>query len=98
MQVLSSGPVRRLQRVSATIPIGLLLEGEDSRTEHDAYTVDISRRGVRVRTAFALFPGQMVGIVPSGDSGQAMPSRVVWVERSSAWSLAGLEFLDALLA
>ncbi len=95
----SSAHLRRTQRVSATIPISLLLQGKDSKTEHDAYTVDLSRKGVRVRTTFALLPGMMVGIVPTGDFGQAIPTRVVWVQRSGSvsGSLAGLEFLDPLL-
>ena len=97
MQTFPSAPLRRLQRVLGTIPISFLLEGEDSKAEHDAYTVDFSRNGVRVRTTFALFPGERVGIVNWGDSGQAIPSRVVWVERSSVrGSLAGLEFLETL--
>ena len=75
--------------------MSLVVEWEDSKTEHTAYTVDLSRHGARVRTTLVLFPGEMLGIVPWGDSGQAIPSRVVWVERSSiCGSLAGPEFLD----
>ena len=96
MQDSSSGPVRLSQRVSATIPLSLLLVAVDSRTGHDAYTVDISAKGARVRTTFRLMVGQLIGIVPSGDFGQAIRSRVVWVDRSSdVGSLAGLEFLDS---
>jgi hypothetical protein len=98
MQVSSSASVRRLPRISGTIPISLLPKWDDSKTGLDAYTVDFSRIGARVRTTFVLFPGEIVGIVPWGDSGQAIPSRVVWVERSSVGCLAGLEFLDALPA
>ncbi len=98
MQVRSSAPVRRSKRVSATIPISLMLEWEDSNLGHDAYTVDLSRKGARVRTTFVLSPGEIIGIVPWGESGKQIPSRVVWVQRSSvAGSLAGLEFLDPLL-
>jgi hypothetical protein len=97
MQVSSSPSGRRLERVSATIPLSLLLEREDSR--HDAYTVDISPNGARIRSDFVLTRGQMIGIVASGDSGEAIPSRVVWVEQSPAvGSLAGLEFLGPLPA
>ena len=93
MRGFPSAPVPRLPRVSATIPISLLLQGENSKTEHDAYTVDISHKGARIRTVFVLSPGQMIGIVFAGDSGQAILSRVVWVKRSSVvGSLAGLEF------
>jgi len=71
------------------------VEREDSKTEHTAYTVDLSRHGARVRTTLVLFPGEMLGIVPWDDSREAIPSRVVWVERSSLrGSLAGLEFLN----
>ena len=98
MPRLSSDPERRQQRVSATIPISLLLERDESETMHDAWTVDISPTGARVRTAYVLLPGEMVGIIPIGDTGQAIPSRVVWVNRSSVGSLAGLEYLKAAQA
>jgi hypothetical protein len=94
MELSSAVDNRRLERVSATVPISLLLDWGDSETECDAYTVDISRKGARVRSVFILSPGQMVGIAFEGDSVQAIPSRIVWVERSSTGSLAGLEFLD----
>lgn len=99
MEPASSSHIRRSRRVSATIPISLLMEREDSKTEHGATTVDLSRYGVRVRTALALFPGQMVGVVPSRDSGQVIPTRVVWVQQAESGhgSLAGLEFLNPLL-
>ena len=97
MQVFPSTPIRSLQRVSATIPISLLLDSEGSKTGHDAFTVDISRKGARIRTTFVLLPGEMVGIVPFGDSGKTIPSRVVWVEPATLFgSLAGLEFLETL--
>ena len=96
---ISAIPVRGLQRLSATIPISLLLEGEEAKTEHAAYTVDLSNKGVRVRTGAVLFPGEMLGIVAWEDSGQAIPCRVVWVERSSvSGTLAGIEFVDATRA
>jgi len=98
MQDLSSTPVRRLQRVSATIPISLMPEWEHSKTGHEAFTVDLSRTGARVRTTFVLSAGEKLGIVPWGDSGQTIPSRVVWVQRGYGSLLAGLEFLDTSLA
>jgi hypothetical protein len=100
MQPISSVHVRRSRRVSATIPISLLVEREGPKTEHDAYTVDLSREGVRVRTTYVLGLGETVGIIPSGDYGQAIPTRVVWVQRpgSGRGSLAGLEFLNTLPA
>jgi hypothetical protein len=97
MRGFPSVRIARSQRISATIPISLVLQGEDPKTEHDAYTVNISSKGARIRTVFVLSPGQMVGIVLDGDARGAITSRVVWVERSSVvGSLAGLEFLDTL--
>ena len=99
MKVSSAVDNRRLERVSATVSISLLLDRGNYEMEHDGYSVDISRKGARVRSVFVLSPGQMVGIVFEGDSWQAIPSRVVWVERSSVVGChAGLEFLDTLPA
>jgi hypothetical protein len=98
MQVVSYATERQSRRVSATIPISLLMEWEDSKTKHDAWMVDISSKGARVRTALVLLAGQIVGIIVSGDSGQATPYRVVWVERSSSGCLAGLALLETAQA
>ena len=90
---------RRLQRLSATIPISLTLARDDYTTEFDAYTVDVSRCGLRVRTNLLLLPGDMIGVAPGPDSEQPISSRVVWAQRSSlGGSLAGLEFLDTPVA
>jgi hypothetical protein len=98
MEVSSAVHKRRPERVSATIPVSLLLDGEDSKTEHDGWMVEISPRGARVRTSFVLLAGQMVGIAASGDSGQKTSYRVVWVERSSSGCLAGLALLETAQA
>jgi hypothetical protein len=99
MEPVPPALLRRAQRVSATIPVSLVVESGDSTVERDAYTVDLSRYGVRIRTAHALSPGEKIAIIPSGDSGQTIPGRVVWVQRGEfgRGSLAGLEFLSPLL-
>jgi hypothetical protein len=98
MEVSSAVHKRRPERVSATIPVSLLLDREDSKTEHDGWMVEISPRGARVRTSLVLLAGQMIGIGASGDSGQKIPYRVVWVERSSSGCLAGLALLETAQA
>lgn len=96
MEASPSLAERRLQRLPATIPISLLLAREDFSTEFDAYTVDVSHKGMRVRTTFALFPGDRIGIAAGSEFEQSISSRVVWSQRSAqGGSLAGLEFLDA---
>ena len=98
MQAISYSAKRRSERLPATIPISLYFQREDSKTDHDAWIVDISSNGARVRSTFVLFVGQTVGIVPLGDFGEAIPYRVVWVERSASGCLAGLALLETAQA
>ena len=87
-------PERCSPRLSATIPISLLAVPGDNKTKHDAWMVDISPEGARVRTPQVLLAGQTVGIVSPEDIGQTISYRVVWVERSSSGCVAGLALID----
>lgn len=87
---------RRLERLPATIPISMLLSRETYTTEFDAYTVDVSHKGMRLRTTFTLFPGDIIGVAPGEDASTTVQSRVVWVQHSTlGGSLAGLEFVKS---
>jgi hypothetical protein len=93
MKSVFSGPERRSQRVPVEISLRLLLDGEHSPVRHSARTVDLSERGLRIRTTSALSEGQIVQIDGWGADGRPMPSRVVWVKQTpSGESLAGIEF------
>ena len=93
MESVFSGPERRSPRVPAKISLRMLLDGEPSPVGHSAHTVDLSERGLRIRTTSALFEGQIVQIDAWGGDGRAMPSRVVWVQQTpSGEFLAGIEF------
>ena len=97
METGSSPGARRSQRIVATIPISLFPHKHDRKEAYDAYTMDLSRFGARIRSNFELSVGDEVGVLPSGDPGQAIRSRVVWVQRTStSESYAGLEFLSPL--
>ena len=98
MQDPSYAVQRHSQRVSATIPVSLLMQPEDTKTTHDAWMVDISPNGARVRSSLVLAAGQIIGVIPSGDSGQAIPYRVVWVEQSSSGCIAGLALWETAQA
>jgi len=91
---------RRWERRPATIPISLVLKADQFKADDSAITVDISLRGANVRTKLALVPGEWVGFIPSWEFPHAIPTRVVWVREDeySHWTLAGVEFLDALEA
>ena len=100
MREPSSAELRRSQRIPTTVPIRLEVEAEGFRVEREASTVDLSLRGIRVRTPLALLPGDTVGVIPKRDFQHAIRARVVWVRRAwtDLWSIAGLEFLENLPA
>jgi hypothetical protein len=96
MQAASYATDRRVQRVSATIPISLMLQPEESEIKHDGWIVDISANGARVRSALVLSSGQVVGVIASETSEQPSLYRVVWVQQSSAGCVAGLARLGTI--
>ena len=97
MQTVTFADLRRSQREAVTIPVSLVVRSEARKVDNEACMLDISLRGVCVRTALELVPGEQVGVVPKGEFPHAIPTRVVWVRgESDFWSVAGLEFLQTL--
>jgi hypothetical protein len=97
METVPFANPRRSQREAVTFPVTLVARSDGSRVDHEVYTIDISLRGVCVRTTLELVPGEQVGVVPKGEFPHAIPTRVVWVRAESAlWFVAGLEFLQTL--
>lgn len=103
MQTRPFGHLRRSQREAATIPVTLVVLPEGSK-DREAHTIDVSLRGVRVRTALKLVPGKQVGVVPKGEFPRVIPTHVIWIPtrvvwvrgEPDPWSVAGLEFLQTL--
>jgi PilZ domain len=96
MESVFSGPERRSARVPAKLSIRLLLNGEDASPGRSAHTVDLSDRGLRIRTGSSLSAGATIRIDSWGEDGRPMPSRVVWVQQSATGEfVAGVEFLAA---
>ncbi len=89
---------RRCERIYVRIPITLIVESEGMKVVHEAHTVDLSQRGVRVRSELALSRGQKIEVIPNEDRKYVVPGRVVWVGAagSEQHSEAGLEFLQPL--
>jgi len=100
MRGVPHADLRESQRIPAAILIKVAVESEGFKVEHDASTIDLSPRGVKLRTLFALIPGERVGIITSGKFRHAIAARVVWARRveTDASSLAGLELLEILPA
>ncbi len=87
---------RRCEREPKTMPISLVLKGDQFKSDGAAFTLDISLTGASVRTKLELVPGEWVGVVPKGEPSYPIPARAVWVrEDECKWTYAGLEFLDA---
>lgn len=96
MQQNFSQNSRRWERELSTISIKLVLRAETFKSDASAITVDVSLRGMQVRTNLMLEPGEWVGVVPKGGFPQAIPGRVVWSREDeiSRWIFAGIEFLE----
>jgi hypothetical protein len=87
---------RRWERELSAIPIRLVLEANKFKSDNSAMTVDVSLRGMKVRTNLNLIPGEWVGVVPKSGFPQAIPARVIWAREDevSRWIFAGIEFLQ----
>ncbi len=89
---------RRSERIFVRLPVTLLVDSAGERVAQDAYTVDLSQLGVRVRTELTLAPGQAVDVFSNRGLKSPIPSRVIWVGQHGApqHGEAGLEFLRPL--
>jgi hypothetical protein len=89
---------RRSDRIFVRLPVTLLVDSDQERVAQDAFTVDLSQLGVRVRTDLSLAPGQSVDVFPNRGLKHPIPSRVIWVGEHGApqHGEAGLEFLRPL--
>ncbi len=96
MERQSTQTPRRWDRDSVTMPVRLVLSSERFKSDNSATTLDISLRGMRVRTNLDLIPGEWIGIVPKAGFPQAIPARVIWAREDevSRWIFAGLEFIQ----
>ncbi len=90
----SSVTPRRWERQKTSIPISLVLEAAPLNADDSASAVDVSVRGLGVRTKLALVRGEWVTVVAKGKKPRSIPAIVVWVKKdeSSQTTLAGLEF------
>ena len=91
---------RRSHRIYAKLPIRLEVGSPDTKVAHEAFTVDLSPLGARVRANIPLSQGQTVKVFSNEGPKYVIPSRVVWVRMADRDrdGEAGLEFLQALPA
>ena len=85
---------RQVRRLPARIPVKLIVSSRLPQIAHEAFTLDISPSGARVRASVSLSPGQAVNVIPNEGTLYAIPGRVVWVSEAPTHPGAevGIEF------
>ncbi|MGH9430947.1 MAG: PilZ domain-containing protein, partial [Terriglobia bacterium] len=89
---------RRSERAVVNRPVALLVDSSHDQIAHNAFAIDLSEVGARLRAGIDLTPGQLVTIIPNEGTAQSVKSQVIWVgEKGSERSgEAGLAFLQPL--
>jgi hypothetical protein len=86
---------RRSPRHKASKAIALIVDSDMSQIANQAFAIDLSLLGARVRTAVRLQPGQRVTVIPREGRDYAVESRVIWVQDAPTHDAeAGLAFLQ----
>jgi hypothetical protein len=83
------------RRINVKMPITLLTYSDGAKAFHEAFTINLSIGGARVRASVPLMAGQTIEIIPRQNPRLSIPSRVVWVGKSGTTSEgeAGIEFV-----
>jgi hypothetical protein len=73
------------------------IASENYQVEHDAFTMNRSLDGIRIRTAVVLSRGEKVVVFAQEDAQHALPARVVWVRGAepNAEGTVGLELTES---
>ena len=100
MQQTISPNKRRAERKLTSKAIALVVDSDHKRIVNQAFAVDLSELGARIRTPVRLEPGQRVTVIPREGKAYAVPSRVIWVNGSQpeTGSEIGLAFLEPQVA
>lgn len=87
---------RRSRRKTERIPVTLLMKNQGQEFERSGSTVDLSARGLRVRTTAVLSEGQVVYVHSSRGYSPLGYYRVVWVREAdhARRNEAGLRLLN----
>lgn len=99
MPVHVRSDARRCGRIRVKMPIEIVAESQGAEVSYKATTLDFSPLGARIRGSMASLSADRVQFVPSKESRQSWPCRVVWMAAAdSAQSReVGLEFLRSLV-
>lgn len=89
---------RQYPRTPVEKPLTVLFDFAGRGAAREASTVDLSQKGVRIRTDIELTPGQSVDLLAK-DAVNTVPTQVVWVGKSGSDGVReiGLQFLHGAL-
>jgi hypothetical protein len=74
---IAAPPPRRVERWAGMVPVTLLVDADGKKFKQIASTVDLSQRGLRIRTTAALQKGQLLEVF--WHEGRLGECRVAWV-------------------
>ncbi|MDE3181024.1 MAG: PilZ domain-containing protein [Acidobacteriota bacterium] len=96
MSETSSADRRRATRRETGKAIALVVDSGRGQISNQAFAVNLSELGARVRAQVHLEPGQRVTVIPLEGKAYAVPSRVIWVHPAglSGGGEAGIAFLE----
>lgn len=77
MAAIAAPPPRRVERWAGMVPVTLLVDAHGNKFKQIASTVDLSQRGLRIRTSAALRQGQLLEVF--WHEGRLGKCRVAWV-------------------
>ena len=89
---------RQADRKPVARSIVLFVDSEHAQIANNAFAIDLSALGVRIRSTVSLLPGQLVTIVPREGAEQSIRSLVIWVGEAGSKRAgeAGFAFLQPL--
>ncbi|PYV24389.1 MAG: hypothetical protein DMG24_11580 [Acidobacteria bacterium] len=98
MPKLTGAERRRSERKPVTTSLVFEVDLERNQIAGNAFAVDLSELGARIRSSINLQPGQLITIIPKEGRAQAVPSRVIWVGEAGTTREreAGIAFLEPI--
>lgn len=89
---------RRAERKIVARPLTFVVDSDRNEIANNAFALDLSELGARIRPGIDLLPGQRITVIPKEGKAFAVPSQVIWVgdPGSRRDGEAGIAFLKPI--